>query len=140
MILIDSSVWIEGARQKGDLLVKVALEAILYEYEALLCSPVRLEVLGGARRDERRQWSEYFRILPYRPTTEEDWQQAVRNGWKLRDAGHTVPWNDILIATMAVHDDIRVYAADKHFSLMETVLGIKLYTPGNGGMFVPEVK
>ncbi len=140
MILIDSSVWIEAARQHGDLLVKVALEAILCEYKAQLCSPVRLEVLGGTRRDERRLWGEYFSVLPYRATTEKDWEQAVRNGWRLRDAGHTVPWNDILIATMALHDDVQVYAVDKHFTLMQTILGLKLYSPGAGGIYLPKSK
>ena len=53
MILVDSSIWIEAARRQGDLACKVALEAILEEYEAALCSPVKLEVLGGARKEER---------------------------------------------------------------------------------------
>lgn len=138
MILIDSSIWIGAAREDGDLLVKVALRAILHEYEALLCSPVRLEVLGGARRDERRRWGEHFAVLPYRTVTEKDWEQAIRNGWKLKDAGLTAPWNDILIATLAQRDNVRVYSADKHFDLMRSVLGFRAYAPGPSGRFVPE--
>ncbi len=138
MILIDSSIWITAARENGDLLTKVALRAVLHDYEALLCSPVRLEVLGGARRDERRRWVENFAVLPFRAVTEKDWEQAIRNGWKLKDAGITAPWNDILVATLAVRDNVRAYAADKHFSLMQPVLGLRLYAPGPGGRFVPD--
>ena len=54
MVLVDSSVWIEAARRQGDLGCKVALESLLEEYEAAWCSPVRLEVMGGARKEERR--------------------------------------------------------------------------------------
>lgn len=58
MALVDSSVWIEAARRQGDLATKVALRALLDECEAALCSPVKLEVLGGARRSgmQPRRW------------------------------------------------------------------------------------
>ena len=55
MVLVDSSVWIEGLRRKGRLDIKVALEALLEAYEAQICAPVRLEVMGGAKKEERRK-------------------------------------------------------------------------------------
>jgi predicted nucleic acid-binding protein len=115
----------------------VALEALLEEYEAALSSPVRLEVLGGARRGERERLESYFAILPYFPLEEADGQAAVRNHWALRDTGFTVPWNDVLIATLARRLNCRVYAKDVHFNSMKDVLGIELYEPGPGGSYSP---
>jgi hypothetical protein len=135
MVLVDSSVWIEAARRDGDLACKVALEALLEEYEAAVCSPVRLEVLGGAPRRERERLEAYFAILPYAPVEERDWHAAVRNGWALRDAGSMIPWNDIVVATLALRVQCRVYALDAHFESMQRILRLRLYQPGPGGSF-----
>jgi predicted nucleic acid-binding protein len=137
MVLVDSSAWIEAARRNGDLACKVTVEALLEEFEAALCGPVRLEVLGGAVPAERRRLEKYFSLLPYVPFEEADWQAAVRNSWSLRDAGETIPWNDLLVATLSLRTKIRVYAKDAHFNAMKRVLKIELYEPGPGGSFSP---
>src|SRR6187401_1084709 len=137
MVLVDSSIWIEAARRDGDLKAKVGLECLLGEYEAVLCAPVRLEVLGGARQNERERMEHGFSCLPFLQVLEKDWLAAVEHAWHLRDAGFTVPWNDILIATLAVRAKMRVYAKDKHFVSMAPVLGFTLYEPGYGGMYNP---
>jgi predicted nucleic acid-binding protein len=139
MVLVDSSVWIEAARRQGDLMCKVALEALLEEMEAATCSPVLLEVLGGARKEERRAMGEYFEIIPHIIVGPKDWSRAIAAAWQLRDKGHSVPWNDALIAAVALNRDLRVYAKDKHFELMGEHLGLVLYQPGYGGRFEPPV-
>lgn len=138
MVLVDTSVWIEASRREGDLAYKVGLENLLEEYEACLSSPVKLEFLGGARRDDRKKLSFWLECIPYRSATEAHWQQAVINAWKLRDKGHTLPWHDILIATMAIEMDIRAYAKDAHFETMASILGLRLYLPGYGGRYRPD--
>ncbi len=135
MVLVDSSIWIEASRRTGALEAKVGLEGLLEEYEATLCSPVMLEVLGGARKEERKMLNADFSCLPYVRVTEADYLAAVRNNWKLRDAGITAPANDVLIATIAQRIMCRVYAQDKHFDAMAPVLGLTLYQPGYGGKF-----
>ena len=140
MVLVDSSIWIESARRSGDMLCKVALEELLSHAEAALCSPVRLEVLGGARVEERRRMSAFFSIVPYVPLTEKHWSKASELGWVLRDAGHTLPWSDILIAAVALSVGCRVYAKDEHFDIMAECLALPLYRPGYGGSFDPGVE
>ena len=135
MVLVDSSIWIESSRKSGDLLCKVAVKALLEEFEAATCSPVLLEVLGGARPSDRSAMSEYFAIVPHIHVTRDDWDFCLKTSWKLRDKGHNLPWNDVLIATVALRRDIRVYAQDKHFETMKEVLGLSLYQPGYGGMY-----
>jgi predicted nucleic acid-binding protein len=135
MVLVDSSVWIEGLRRNGRLEVKVALEALLDHYEAQWCSPVRLEVLGGARKGERQRLGRHFSVIPYRPSREEDWDRAISLAWRLRDSGLTVPWLDVLIASIALHDGVRLYAIDQHFEEISQRTGLRLYRPGYGGAF-----
>jgi predicted nucleic acid-binding protein len=138
MILVDSSVWIEGLRREGRLDVKLALECLLDAYQAQWSSPVRLEVLGGARGGERGRLGRHFSVVPYRSCTETDWDNAVALAWKLRDRGLTVPWLDVLIAALALHDNVRLYALDSHFKRISEFTGLRLYTPGYSGRFVPE--
>ena len=138
MVLVDSSVWIEAARRSGDLSCKVGLESLLEEFEVALTGPVRLEFLGGARRHDRTRLLEYLSGLTYEPLEEVDWEMAVRHSWVLRDAGLSIPWNDVLIATLALRLGLRVYARDAHFDQMEQLLGIRLYRPGPGGTYSPD--
>lgn len=135
MVLVDSSVWIEGLRRRGSLAVKLSLEGLLEAYEAQWCSPVRLEVLGGARKEERSRLGRHFSVIPYRPVREDDWERAVALAWRLRDGGLTVPWLGVLIAAVAIHDGVRLYALDAHFEEIAARTGLRLYRPGYGGAF-----
>jgi predicted nucleic acid-binding protein len=135
MVLVDSSSWIESLRRDGDMRVKLAVEGLLEAYEAQWCAPVRLEVLGGARLDERAKLGSMFSVIPYRPSREDDWDRAVALAWRLRSRGLTVPWLDVLIASIAIHDGVRLYAIDAHFKEIAQHSGLMLYRPGYGGSF-----
>jgi predicted nucleic acid-binding protein len=138
MVIVDTSVWIEASRRDGDLTYKVGLENLLEAYEAAWCSPVKLEFMGGARKDDRKQLAFWFECIPYRSVEEHHWELAKANAWKLHDIGLTLPWNDILIASLALDANLRVYANDHHFESMREHLGLRLYTPGYGGRYQPE--
>ena len=138
MVLVDSSAWIEAFRRTGQLEVKLALEALLDVYEAQWCSPVRLEVLGGARLEERKKLGHHFSVIPYRSCTEADWDRAVTLAWKLRDGGLTVPWFDIVVASLAIHDNVRLYAIDAHFEEIARRTPLRLYYPGHAGRYEPD--
>lgn len=138
MVLVDSSVWIESLRRDGRLEVKLALEGLLEEYEAAWCGPVKLEVLGGARPQEREELEAHFSCIPYFPMADAAWDSAKALAWRLRDHGCAAPWNDILIAALSIKADCRIYAIDKHFEFMRRAgAGIRLYEPGYGGKYDP---
>jgi predicted nucleic acid-binding protein len=137
MVLVDSCIWIEAAKRQGDLLVKLALEALLTEGVAAFCGPVKLEVLGAVRQERRDSFSRRMNIVPYIPMPETLWDEAVRLSWRLRDTGLTVPWNDILIANLGLSRELRVYSIDGHFQKISTATGLVLYQPGYGGKFNP---
>ncbi len=100
MVLVDTSVWIEASRRDGNLAYKVDLENLLDEYEAAWCSPVKLEFIGGARKEDRKKLEFWFECIPFRAVEERHWELAKLNAWKLCGCGLTLPWNNILIASM----------------------------------------
>jgi len=80
---------------------------------------------------------EDFSVVPHIQAGPKDWASAIENAWKLRDQGHSLPWNDVLIGTMAIRRQLRAYARDKHFPIMQEVLGLLLYSPGYNGSYNP---
>lgn len=136
MVLVDSNIWIRANQAKGDLMAKVALEALLEEGEAAFCGPVKLEVLGAMRRESRPRFDSYFSLVPYLTMTESTWDHAVTIGRVIADTPRlTLPWNDVLIAAIALRHDCRVYTLDEHFIPLARFAGVRLYTPGVGGTF-----
>lgn len=138
MVLVDTSAMVEFFRRQGALEVKLAVRGLLDAFEATLCGPVELEFLGGARREEKDRIQAWLNILPYLRNDQKLWRKGAETYSRLRSEGLTVPWNDALIATLALGADCRVYAVDKHFSAMAPILGVRLYTPGYAGMYRPE--
>lgn len=136
-VLVDSSAWIEALRRDGDIKVKLAVEGLLDAYAAVWCSPVRLEVMGGAREQERHRIGAYFSVIPFLSTSNQDWEDAIAVAWRLRDSGLTLPWIDMLVATIAIRSDLRLYTTDAHFSRIAAIAPLRLYQPAYGGTFKP---
>lgn len=140
MVIVDSCVWIVAGKAHGDLKVKVSLESLLDEYEAAFCGPIKLEVLGALKKERRKPMSFFFEVIPYVPMPDALWESAKSLSWKLRDAGLTVPWNDILIATIAIENDCRVYTLDQHFEEISRRTSLILYRPSYGGSYDPGIE
>ncbi len=138
MVLVDSCIWITAGRRTGDLLVKLALEALLEEDEVCLCGPVRLAVLGAVRREMRKTFDENFRLLHWLEDRASDWDDAIALAKLLKDqANLTLPWLDVMIATIALRSSVRLYTLDNHFTNISRLTNLKLYHPGPGGVYLP---
>jgi len=135
MVMVDSSIWIELFRKDGDLLTSLAVEDLLEEMQATFCGVIKVEVLGGARPNERVTISNLFSLVPYLPMPEPGWDDVVKFQWIAKKAGLTIPWSDAVIATLAQKNGCRVYARDRHFDALGEHGLIELYSPGPGGSF-----
>jgi len=138
MVIVDTSAWIEFFRRDGKLQVKLAVKALLDEYEATFCGPVEMEFLGGAHAHERERLRQWFDVIPYLPNDQKLWRKASDTYATLRAGGLTAPWNDVIIATLTMEAGCRVYSFDKHFSAMPQHIPIELYEPGYNGGFARE--
>lgn len=136
MVLVDSSVWIEVFRKDGDIYAGIAVENLIEEMQACFCGIVKLEVLGGARDNEKTTISNLFSLVPYVPNPEPTWDETVKFQWRVRKHGLNIPWSDAVIATLANKHGHRIYARDKHFTALADLGLIMPYTPGYGGSYV----
>ncbi len=122
-ILADTTVWIEFFRthsETGD-----TLESLIKEGLVLLCGIVLFEILQGVKTGEER--SNVLGILsdlPYVEMSKSLWQKAGEISASLRKNGLNLPLSDILIAAIAIKNNLKIFTLDKHF---EQIPEVKIY-------------
>ncbi|MFL5342286.1 MAG: PIN domain-containing protein [Gemmataceae bacterium] len=118
MILIDTSVVIDYLRS-GD----PRLLALFQVHDAAICGVTRAEVLWGTRSTAHQQdlldtLDSFIQVL----IPESLWDAVGGNLAALRSRGVTVPFQDVVIATVAVANDIELWTRDNQFRLIQGVL------------------
>ena len=124
--LIDSSLWVDYFRMKTPRAVKEQVVAVADEENAVLCEPVRLEILRAALRTDRRRVEETFATLPMMSTPPHIWQQAMSLGQSCLDEGLQPPSMDLLIASVCLHHGIEIVTFDTHFADIAKVSPLKV--------------
>jgi hypothetical protein len=128
MILLDANViidfWHEPTKPLTDLLRRK---------DICICGPVLAELMHGAR--DERELAEVQSLLgglPQLGVSEAVWGELGRNLHALRKAGLKVPFQDVLLVTVAVMHDAEVWTNDSHFPAMQQVLSkLRLFAPGS---------
>ncbi len=118
MILLDSSVLIDYLRTNDP-----KLQHLFKTEDGAISGIMRAEILWGARDAAHRQKLIQFldgliQVLIPQPL----WDLAGDNLAALRRGGITVPFQDAIIATMAIANDIELWARDNQFKLIQGVL------------------
>ena len=124
MILLDTWVVIEYARGKDAKLV-IHLQALT----VAVCGIVRAELLCGAR-DPKHRTDMLTLLAPFNHIVIADsfWDKVGDNLALLRSNGVTVPFTDAAIATLGIEENLEVWARDRHFPTMQTILpALNLY-------------
>lgn len=126
MIVVDTSVWIAAPRQAC---VASVLQQLIDADEIALARPVRLELLAGIARHQRKAFLSQFGALPQLVATEGTWQPLP--GWieRAADAGDRFTISDLLIASLAAEIGGLVWSLDKDFERMERLGLVSLYAP-----------
>lgn len=118
MILVDASVVIAYLRS-GD----PRLLHLFQTHSAAICGATRAEILFGARTPtERARLVGAMSVFNYVPFAEYLWDEVGDNLSALRGRGLTLPLVDVLVATLAVHANLEVWARDQHFRQLQQVL------------------
>jgi predicted nucleic acid-binding protein len=126
VILTDTSVVIDYARGKD-----AKLAGLISQRPVAVCGIVRAELLCGARDPAHR--SNLLTLLAtfaQISISEPIWDVAGDHLAALRRRGITVPFPDVVIATLGIVNDIEVWARDPHFPAMQTALGAAQAVPG----------
>jgi predicted nucleic acid-binding protein len=126
MKLVDTSVWVEFLRRKGDIAVKQSLARLLQVDQAAYTCPVRFELLSGVRPGEESDLEQAFALSHHFPFEADDWREAAKLERQLRAAGLSVPRNDLFVATVAIRTGLAILCRDAHFHAAQKVAGQKL--------------
>lgn len=126
MVIADTSVWIPFFN-RPDSPEKLALDRLIDADEVALVGVVLAELLQGCRTStERATLSESLLALFYFEVTQATWLRTGDLSAQLLRKGVTLPLSDLLIATLAIEHDCRVYSLDTHF---KKIPDLRLYMP-----------
>lgn len=118
MILVDTSVVIDYAKGKD-----ARLQALLPTLPVAICGITRAEMLHGARDPADRQ-----KLLTLLATfaqvaiPDSLWDNVGDHLAALRAAGMPIPFQDVVIATVAISNGIKLWSRDQHFAAVQHVL------------------
>jgi predicted nucleic acid-binding protein len=127
VIVVDSSVWIEGFR--GDPPVSLEIGRLIDDDLVALVSPVRLELLSGSRKDDTIGLRRVLSALPtYVPTTA-TWKQVESWVALAAKSGHRFGIMNLLIAATAQENSAAVWSLDEDFERMAKLRLLKLHRP-----------
>jgi predicted nucleic acid-binding protein len=118
MILVDSSVVIDFTRGK-----EPKLQVLFSVLNLAVCGIVRAEVLAGSRSvTDRNKLITILNGLVQVPIPEPLWDTVGRNLEDLRTNGVTVPFADVVLATLAIENKAELWTRDAHFQMVRTIL------------------
>lgn len=129
MILADTSAWVEYDRGTGSTADQRIAELIASDGPLMVTEPVMMEVLAGARSDERendlRRLLLRFGFVPFDAVT--DFDAAARIYRRCRHAGVTPRGMvDCMIAAVANRRGLALLAWDADMVRVAEVVGIDL--------------
>lgn len=129
MILADTSAWIEYDRATGSPVDDRLTELISTDGPLMITEPVMMEVLAGARTDERendlRRLLLRAGLLPFDAAT--DFDAAIRIYRRCRTSGITPRGMvDCMIAAVAWRSGARLLSYDVDLDRVARVVGVEL--------------
>lgn len=123
-VIVDTCVWIEFFRDPESL-VTLRLNTLLRERRVIMPGMVLAEIIQGVRAPkEAKRVRENLKKLPYLEMTRDAWEKAGEISASLRKNGITIPLTDLIIAAMALLEDLEVFTIDPHF---KEVPGLRLH-------------
>src|SRR5258708_458004 len=115
MILADTSIVVEFLRTRSP-----RLQSLVVSQSAAICGPTRTEILH-ATRDPRHRQQLVTALGLFQQISIPDtlWDEAGDNLAALRVAGRTVSLADVLIATVAISNNLELWTRDLDFTKMQ---------------------
>ena len=107
---------------------------IFEENEIATCGVIKTELLRGSSSEKQfSQMEEALGDFVYLPFPETDWTGLARQFVTLKHNGLAVPFQDAIIAYLAIKHNCEVWTNDRHFSLMQVALPkLKLFDAEKG--------
>ena len=125
MILVDTNIIIDFWDKPTDE-IKNALE----KNDIAICGVIKTELLRGSNSEKQfSQMEDALNDFKYLSFSEKDWISLAKQFLTLKKNGLVVPFQDAMIAYLAIKNNCEVWTNDKHFKLMQIVFPeLKLFT------------
>jgi predicted nucleic acid-binding protein len=118
MILADTSVVIDFLRTAD-----AKLRHLIVTEPAAVCGVTRAEVLYGTLNPgHRAKLLTALNLFHQMPFPDVLWDAVGDNLAALRTSGVTVPFPDVVIATVAIANDVELWTRDNQFRMIQGVL------------------
>jgi len=120
-VLVDTSIWIEYFN-KPDSNVGKSLENLLKKGRVYIAGIILTELLQGAKIErEFESIQESMLALPFLETTLNTWIQSGRISFALRKKGITIPITDLVIASLSLENNCKIFTLDLHFDKIPNI-------------------
>ncbi len=98
------------------------MKDIFLHNEIAVCGIIKTELLRGCNsQEEFEQITNALECFGYCNIEENDWPKIVQLFIKLRQNGVTVPFQDGVIAFLAIKNKFKLWTNDKHFKLIQVI-------------------
>ncbi len=119
-VIIDTSIWIEYFR--GNSQNEGFIEKGLSEGSIYITGSIVSELLQGVKTQKEYDiLSKCIEAIPFINCEYKDWITAGSISLNLRKKGITVPLTDIVIASVAMRINAKIYTLDKHFERIDGI-------------------
>ena len=124
MILVDTNILIDFWKNP------TSEKQLIFEQEEIAtCGVIFTEILRGSKNPkESEKLKTALECFEYLSFEKQDWLEVACLFVKLKKSGLTVPFQDGIIAYLAIKNDCQIWTLDNHFKLIKTVVpSLKLY-------------
>ena len=123
-VIVDTSAWIDYFRGR-DSRERAMVRRLIQSGEAVIVGIVYAELLRETRSEsEVSNLEADLDALPFLDTDRNSWKQTGELMSELQKQGNAIPFQDAVIAALALQHDMPVLTRDQHFSRVD---GVNLY-------------
>ena len=118
MILADTNILIDFWKNP------TTEKQLIFEHEEIAtCGVIFTELLRGSKNPkESEKLKTALECFEYLTFEKQDWLEVASLFAKLKQSGLTIPFQDGIIAYLAIKNDCQLWTLDNHFKLIKTVV------------------